>query len=427
MSRAFDQNCANSSLGDLQGVRDRGVTMFRGVPYAAPPTGERRFQPPVPPAAWTGLRDATRHGPIAPQLPSRLRVAMGDYARPQDEDCLTLTIATPAPDGGARPVLVWLHGGAWITGAGSLDWYDGAALARDGDLVVVGVNYRLGALGYLHCPGVSPGNLGTLDQIAALRWVREHIAAFGGDAARVTVMGQSAGGSTIGRLLLDRDARSLFQRAIIQSGSFGRPPVTAAQATVSGAQFLRQLEINPDAADAAARMRAVPPARLLEAQTALAQANARFAETTPPFMPLLPAPMTQAELIDAIADGAAGKEIIIGATREEVHAFFGSNPAMAEPDPARVAERFSALAGSADAIERYQLRRPGGSLMDLLADLSSDHTFLWPSFRLADAMAARGVPVFAYRFDWAPPLSRFNLNSVPRNMQFPVGPEESRR
>ena len=189
----MDEPVAQTALGNLRGVFTDGVAAFRGVPYAAPPIGELRFAPAAPVRAWTGLRDATRHGPIAPQLPSRLSVAMGNFSRPHDEDCLTLTICTPAPDGKARPVLVWLHGGAWISGAGSLDWYDGARLAREGDLVFVGVNYRLGALGWLHRPGIVDAEAGTSDMIAALAWVRDHIAGFGGDPASVTVMGQSAG------------------------------------------------------------------------------------------------------------------------------------------------------------------------------------------------------------------------------------------
>ena len=124
---------AQTELGCLHGVRHRDVVQFRGVPYAQPPLGSLRFQPPQPPVPWPGQLDATQHGPIAPQPPSRLRAAVGDFSRPQSEDCLTLTITTPAPDGGRRPVIVWLHGGGYGSGAGSLDWYDGASLARDGD------------------------------------------------------------------------------------------------------------------------------------------------------------------------------------------------------------------------------------------------------------------------------------------------------
>ncbi len=328
---------------------------------------------------------------------------MGHYERPQAEDCLTLTICTPAPDRAARPVLVWLHGGAWVSGAGSLDWYDGAHLARDGDLVFVAVNYRLGALGWLHRPGIVDVEPGTSDMIAALAWVREHIAAFGGDPGCVTVMGQSAGAASIGRLLMLPEARPLFHRAIMQSGGFGRGAYTLAMASERAAQFLRLLDIDPDAADALARLRAVAVPRLLAAQGDLARMNARFAQSTSMFMPVLPSALTQAELLGAIADGAQGKPVLIGATADEVHAFLAADPAMQDPPHADVVARF----GGEAALAGYRARRPGGSTMDLLADLGTDETFLRPSMLLAEAIARRGGTAFAYLFDWAAPGSRF--------------------
>ncbi len=166
---------ARTSLGTLRGAVERDVQVFRGVPYAAPPVGPLRFAMPQPASPWTGERDATRDGPVPPQPPSRLRA--------------TLTIATPAADGARRPVLVFFHGGAFWTGAGSLAWYAGAPMARHGDVVVVGVNYRLGALGFMHLPGVAEPNLGLHDQFAALDWVAAEIAAFGGGLRHMTRAG----------------------------------------------------------------------------------------------------------------------------------------------------------------------------------------------------------------------------------------------
>ena len=395
---------AHSQSGDLAGRIEDGIAIFRAVPYAASPTGRLRFSAPQPAIPWIGQRDATAHGPIAPQTPTRLAPAMGDFRKPMDEDCLTLTIWTPAADTAKRPVLVWLHGGAWMSGAASLDWYDGSVLAREAGIVVVGVNYRLGALGYLHLPGVTPeeGDPGTLDQVAALAWVQANIAAFGGDPARVTVAGQSAGAASIGRLLLHPVACRQFRAAILQSGSFGRPPLSRSEAAATAGDYLGHLGFDPAAPDLGDRMRTVPVAALLDAQVALAAARARFAETNPPFMPTLPGALSQPELIAAIAAAAEGKPLLIGATREEVHAFFASNPAMASLDPAKVAARFQALGASEGA---YRRRRPAGSPMDLLADLSSDRTFLWPAMQLAEAAAG---PVFGYQFNWAPPGSRFH-------------------
>jgi len=400
----MDAPIARTALGDLQGAWRDGVATFRGVPYAEPPLGELRFAAAQPIRAWTGLRDATEHGPIAPQLPSRLRPAMGDFRRAQSEDCLTLTISTPAPDSKPRPVLVLLHAGAWMTGAGSLDWYDGTNLAREGNIVFVGVNYRLGALGWLHRSGIAEGDAGLSDMIAALSWVRDHIAAFGGDPDRVTVMGQSAGATSIGRMLMLPEARALFHRGIMQSGGYGRGAYTSVMAGERAGQFLRLLDIDPEAGNAAARLQAVEVPRLLEAQVELARRNARFAYPGTMFMPVFPGAMTLDEMLGAIAEGADGKPLLIGATADEVHAFFAADPALLDPPHDAVVRRF----GGEAKLERYRARRPGGSVMDLLADLATDETFLRPAMRLAEAVARRGGAAYAYVFDWSAPGSRFH-------------------
>ncbi len=300
-------------------------------------------------------------------------------------------------------MLVWLHGGAWISGAGSLEWYDGARLAREGDIVFVGVNYRLGALGWLHRPGIVDQECGTSDMIAALEWVREHIASFGGNPDCVTVMGQSAGATSTGRLLMLPQARSLFHCVIMQSGGFGRGAYTSAMASERADQLLRILDIDPQSADALSRLRAVEVPRLLAAQGELARANARFAQTMPMFMPVLPSAMTQDELLGAIADGADGKPVMVGATADEVHAFYAADPAMTDPPHDAVVARFGGVA----ELARYRARRPGATSMDLLADLGTDETFLLPAMHLAEAIARRGGRAYAYLFDWAPPQSRF--------------------
>src|SRR5260221_464693 len=183
---AVEDLVVRTGAGDLRGARVNGIAVFRGVPYAAAPVGELRFAPPQPVPAWRGVRDAVKDGPIAPQGRSRLAHVMGDFERPQSEDCLTLNIWTPAADSKKRPVLVWVHGGAFASGAGSLPWYSGERFAANGDVVVVSMNYRLGALGFLCLPGISDGNLGLLDQVAGLRFARDNIAAFGGDPDNVT-------------------------------------------------------------------------------------------------------------------------------------------------------------------------------------------------------------------------------------------------
>jgi para-nitrobenzyl esterase len=391
---------ARTAQGDVQGFVANGVLNFRNIPYAAPPVGALRFAPPAPPADRAGLRDATAHGPIAPQPPSRLRAAMGDFSRPQSEDCLTLTIATPAVTG-RRPVIVWLHGGAYFTGAGSLDWYDGAHLARDGDAVFVGVNYRLGAFGFLHLPGVAEGNMALADMVAALRWVRANIAAFGGDPARVTVMGQSAGAHAIMLLLRLPETEGLFHRAILQSPPPPMAPHGTALATEYAEFTMTLLGATPQG------MREVAAPALIDAQMQLARAIARFGHIAPPFMPISDTCADPAAFIAEAAAAAGARRIplIIGTTRDEMAAFFAIDPG--EPDPKRVAACFTEYAGDAAAIELYRRRRPGGSPAQLVGDLVTDHLFLFPSIALADAATSAGVEVWLYQFDWHPPASRF--------------------
>lgn len=397
---------AHTGLGDVIGARADGVVRFHAVPYARPPLGVLRFAAPEPPAPWGKPLDARGPGTIAPQPPSRLRVAMGDFTRAQSEDCLTLHIATPAADDARRPVIVWLHGGAFLSGAGSLAWYDGGTLARTGDAVVVGVNYRLGPLGYLRWPGVSDGLMGIHDMIAALRFVQTHIAAFGGDPENVTVMGQSAGAVAIMRLLDMPDTAGLFRRAIVQSGPprRGQDPNTA---IARARRLMTLLDIDPDASDAIERLREVPAERLARLQIQIARENARFAETDPSFPPVFEDLGDAAAFADRVAAACAarGVDVLIGWTREEMHAFFVADPGMAEPDPAKVSERFEALTGSSNSIERYRRRRPGGSLRDLLGDVVTDYRFAFPAIGLAERLDRMGRGAFVYRFDWAPPGS----------------------
>lgn len=387
---------ARTALGRLTGLEKDGVALFLGVPFALAPTGARRFRRAQAVPGWSRPHDATQHGPVAPQTAARLAAAMGNYTRLQDEDCLTLTIATPAPDGKRRPVMVWLHGGAFTTGAGSLDWYSGSHLARFGDIVVVGINYRLGALGFLCHRDIADGNLGIDDQRVALRWVRENIAAFGGDPGRVTLVGQSAGGGAIAALLLDPEARSLFERAILQSPMLAQPPVTRTAAERRGERYLALLDADPSTAS-------VP--QLLDAQAKLTRAWVGDGAVWPPFAPNLPEAMTATSFTDAIADAAMDKAVLIGWTRGEFGAFFGADPVMQALDAGGASARVRAIAGDASAIEPY--RGSGARPVDWLADFLCDHVFALPSQRFGAALAARGGKVWSYRFDWAPPDTPF--------------------
>jgi para-nitrobenzyl esterase len=222
--------------GAVRGVAVTGGYAFRGLRYAAPPTGNLRWRPPQPPASWRGIRDATRYAPSCPQKPS-----LFEPPGPQSEDCLYLNVSTPTLRRDAkRPVLVWIHGGGF-TQDGAVN-YDGTKLAANG-AVVVTINYRLGVLGFLahpalaSRPGGPAGNYGLMDQQAALRWVRHNIAQFGGDPSNVTIAGQSAGGVSVLAQLVSRGARGLFQRAIVESGAFALNQVPLAAAEAFGASF----------------------------------------------------------------------------------------------------------------------------------------------------------------------------------------------
>ncbi len=352
---------ARTGSGTITGsIEKNGVCRFSAIPYAAAPVGSLRWQAPAP-ATWRGELDATRPGPIAPQLPSRLRDAMGDIHDAQSEDCLNLTVWTPAADSKKRPVLVWLHGGAWQSGGGALDWYSGAHLAALGDIVVVSPNYRLGALGWLYVPGQT-ANVGLLDQEAAIDWVIANAESFGGDPSNITVMGQSAGAGSIA-CMLARKPR--FKRAILQSTPLGRGLRNASQAETLGQVFLQ-----------AAGASSLEAARQLPADVFLA------AQQSPAVMAALKAEASSRSVFGPVADGnvlplytadesegiraaAAKMDVIIGSTSEEMRAFPG------------------APAGEA------------GSAM-------GDRLFGAPSQAWAKSAAESGRSAWAYRFDHAP-------------------------
>ncbi|GGP16077.1 carboxylesterase/lipase family protein [Oceanobacillus neutriphilus] len=399
-----NESCiVQTSLGSLQGVLRNGVVQFRNVPYAGAPEGEFRFSPTRPVSAWTGIRDASIHGFIAPQPPSPLRQAIGEASEPsQGEDCLSLTISTPAADQQKRTVVVWLHGGHYMTGSGSLDWYDGAELSKEGDIVTVGVNYRLGAFGFLHYPGISDGKMGISDILAALNWVQDHIAQFGGDPDQVTIMGQSAGAHAIMCLLAMQEARGLFRRAILQSAPAGLAPLSEAKALENASRFLDILGINQrDPQEIITQLNTLPPARIIQATGKLAQEISRFGQLNLPFMPVFNSFSTADNFIDLAAKGAgdAGIDFIVGTNREEANILLGN---LKDLDPALVKERFVTLNGKEEAIEQYRWRRPGSTTVDLVSDLITDYIFLLPSIRLAEASHKAGSHTWVYQFDWAP-------------------------
>jgi para-nitrobenzyl esterase len=394
-------------LGNVRGAAEGEIVAFRGVPYAAPPLGPLRFTVTQPPIPWHGVREATANGPIAPQTASRVDAAMGPITAAQDEDCLTLTIWTPVDAGEKAPVMVWLHGGGFVTGASSLAWYDGGNLAARHGVVVVGVNYRLGALGFLAVPGRLPGNFGLLDQIAALRWVREHIAVFGGDPERVTVMGQSGGAHNIASMLAVGGTEGLFRRAILESPPLAIGLMTSAEAARRGGVFLKHLGLDPEQPDLINALRARSVKDLLGAQVrALIELAAmQKGDLRPPFLPTEAAPhdFPSGELMDRAAVNAAarGIDVLIGWTRDEANLYVAGNPALAAMSEADLDYAADAMAGGAAAATRAA--RPGATPAQIFLDLITETNFAAPSMEMARAIARDGGRAFLYRFDWQSP------------------------
>jgi para-nitrobenzyl esterase len=363
--------------GRLRGQQEDGVLVFRGVPYAACD----RFSPPVPAPAWEGEWQATADAPIAPQLPSRLEPVMGapEY-HAQSEDCLSLTITTPGVDG-SRPVLVWFHGGAWVSGAGSWRCYGAHRLVRDGNVVVVAVNYRLGMLGYLRSPGVSEGNLGLADQLAALQWVRHNIGAFGGDPDAVTIAGQSAGAHSVQCLLGMPKARNLFRRAIIQSSPAGLGLGSARVVRKAAARFLTYLGEDPKTAPAPA----ILDAQAKVARTSAGRLGLNVTTGVNPVPDVGPLP-DEAHWAAELDDRAPGLDVIIGTTAREMAAFYAQNPTLLR------LRRIPVLGTAiANAVER----------------VVGSAAFARPSRRLALRLSQNGAQVWMYRFDYAAPASPF--------------------
>jgi para-nitrobenzyl esterase len=316
MSHAVQTETVRMSQGDVIGQRLSRVSRFSSIPYAEPAVGALRFAPPVP-ARWQGVLDATRPMPVCPQLPSRLRGVMGDFEAQQSEDCLRLTVWTPAADKRKRPVVVWLHGGAWQSGGGAVDWYDGARLAARGDVVVVGVNYRLAALGWLYVPGET-ANVGLLDEEAAINWVVQHIAHFGGDPQQITVMGHSAGAFNIAAMLARKPQ---FQRAILHSASLGRGFREAKQAAHLSRVFLEAAGVQD-----LSQARQLPLDALFAAQQspAVLQALKEEGANRSLFCPVIDGDIFNTPIEPLMQAACSRVDVLVGSTCNEMAAFPGT-------------------------------------------------------------------------------------------------------
>ncbi len=384
--------------GRLRGQREQGVNVFRGIPYGAD-TAPRRFQPALPEVAWRGVRDALDYGNAAPQTGKE---------GPGSEDCLYLNVWTPAlRDGGKRPIVFYIHGGAYNNGSGSDPLYDGSALCRRGDVVVVTVNHRLNVFGYLYLAQLGDarfadsGNVGQLDLVQALHWVRQHAAEFGGDAGNITVVGQSGGGAKIATLMAMPAARGLFQRAWTMSGQ----QVTAAgpRAATQRAQIAMQAV---GAADADA-LRTLPMDALLAATRARDPSRVENSSLyvgpvldgrslpVHPFWPEAPAQ-------------SAGIPMVIGNTHDETRAFLGNDPANFaltwETLPAKLEkEQYVDLLPSV-VIAEYRRLYPQYTPSEVFFAATTAGRSWRGAVEELEARARQGAPTWAYQLDWGSPL-----------------------
>ena len=342
--------------GRLEGEEQAGLFVFKGVPFAAATDGVRRWLPPKKPPAWTGVRDARRFGAVAHQnsVTNQALAAM-KIDQAHSEDCLNLNVWTAGLDRARRPVMVWIHGGGFTIGAGSQEIYNGSVLARRGDVVIVTINYRLGPLGFLRLNDVtngripSSGNEGLLDQIAALQWVRDNIAEFGGDPDNVTIFGESAGGMSVGALLAMPSARGLFHKAIAQSGSCDTVS-TVARANRTAERVLSKLGVSPDDADA---IRALPVAQLLTGVFG-ADGKTPDRELGMAYQPVVDGAVIPRELIEMVAQGsAAGVAVMVGSNLEEWKLFSAMEPSAQKLDKAGLIARMNNGQGS--RVERVTL------------------------------------------------------------------------
>jgi para-nitrobenzyl esterase len=387
----------------MRGRWEAGVAVFRGIPFAAAPVGELRFAAPRPVRGWNGVREAVAYGPPPPQAAA---FGMDSLARETaGDDWLTLNVWSPEPGASAGlPVMVWIHGGAYTIGMSSLPEYDGGHLARDGGVVVVTFNYRVGIEGFGQIEG-APANRGLLDQIAALEWVRDNIRAFGGDPDRVTVFGESAGGGSVAALLAMPRAAGLFGHAIAQSvqGTFFSPELAADIASSCAAE----LGLRPTAAD----LSTVAPARLSAAGDAIGARMAQWADRwgqvayrSIPFSPIVDGDALPVTPWQALADGAGRDiELLVGHTRDEQRLFTALDGLLGQVTEEQAETALDILAPGPLGAGRYREGFPGAGPDELYELVNSDWSFRMPTLHLAQAQAEAGGRAHVYELTWPAP------------------------
>ncbi len=421
---AADSNppIAKTKTGTVRGAVEDAINVFKGIPYGAPPTGSLRFMPPVPPAPWTGVRDALQFGDQCPQVPPPPTPEWQSWARQtgESEDCLVLNVWTPAlRDGKRRPVMVWFHGGGYSVFSGSATVYDGARICKKGDIVLVTLNHRLNAFGYLYLGELGgekfadSGNVGQLDLVLALEWVRDNIKEFGGDPNNVTIFGESGGGGKVSATLAMPAAKGLFHRAAIQSGP-GLQGIKREAATKMARNFMAALQLQPDQVE---ELQKLPVSRLLEAVKTVTQGMpvGGFGPVVDgrslprdPFTPDAPAV-------------SADVPIIVGYNKDETTILFPP-PGVFSLDWTTLPQRLTPILGgnTGKVIELCRSKYPQASASDLYFQITTERGMGLGSITLAERKSEQGrAPAFLYRLEWETPIEGGRLRT-PHALDLPM-------
>jgi para-nitrobenzyl esterase len=424
---------ATTKAGMVRGAVEDGIIVFKGVPYGAPPTGALRFMPPVPPAPWTGVRDALQFGDRCPQVsaPSSPAWRSWDRQTGESEDCLVLNVWTPAlRDGRRRPVMVWFHGGGFTSGSGSDTVYDGARLCQRGDVVLVTLNHRLNAFGYLYLAELGggkfadSGNVGQLDLVLALEWVRDNIKEFGGDPNNVMIFGESGGGGKVSVILAMPAANGLVHRAAIQS-CLGLRGMTREAATKMAKDFMAALQLQPGQVE---ELQKLPVRKLLDAVQAVTQG-----------MPGGFEPVVDGRVLprDSFTPDAptvsANVPIIVGYTKTEATIVLlsydrGQSTALLPApnafslDWTTLPQALTPILGGYTEKVLVLCRReyPQASASDLYFRIATERSIGLASMALAERKSEQGrAPAFLYRLDWETPIDGGQLRS-PHSLDLPM-------
>ncbi len=392
-----------TSYGPIQGDQKETIQVFKGIPFAQPPVGERRFQAPLPPTSWQDIRSATTFGPSPIQsIDPTLEIG------PTSEDCLYLNVWTPQADTLKRPVMVYIYGGSFISGSSSQAIYNGSAFAHDGNIVVVTFNYRVGAAGFLYLKDLlgddytTSGNNGLLDIIAALTWVQENIARFGGDPAQVTLMGESAGAMAVATLMSMPAARGLFTRAIMESGA-GQTARDACSATLVTKRLLAYAQ------KSAQELLTLPIEEIHTSQVQLLSGISPSRD----FGPVIDGQLLAQYPLDVIQQGqAAHIPTLIGTNHHETNLFAALDTRLTHPDKKILTQIFGSNAPAVQAAYTQTLKHTKSKAA--WAETLTNYQYLIPALRLADAQADQSAPIWMYRFDWSKnPYGAFHALEVP--------------